>query len=104
MTSPYVRTRPATWRLLLVALTSVAGAPAGVVGAWIAAVVWSGCFIECSGGDHLQGGALWLLAIALLLAGPVLAWLLLRRAVAVLASVAAGVATVGFAALVIGAN
>jgi len=107
MTSPYVtspnRTEP--WRVVLVALACVLAPPPAVVAAFAAAIVWSGCFIECTGdsGDHLTGGALGLLAVALLLLGPGLAWLLLRRWTAVALAAGGVVALLVTGAAIIGA-
>ena len=76
MTSP---ARPAPWRTVLVVLVAGVGAPGAAVAAFAAAVVWSGCFIGCSGGgDHLAGGLLGLLALGLLAAGPGVGWWLRR--------------------------
>jgi hypothetical protein len=110
MTSPYVTipsrpaARPAAWRVVLVVLACLAAPPAAAVAAFVAVIVWSGCFISCDagGGDHLAGAALWLLAVALLVLGPVLAWLLLRSGRAVLAAVGGVVATLLTGALLVG--
>jgi low affinity Fe/Cu permease len=76
---------------VLTVLASVFGPPAAAVVAFLAAITWSGCFIECSQpvGDHTGGGLLWLLAIALLLLGPVLAASMVRKLTWVVAAVAA---------------
>ena len=112
MTSPYVTipaqaaARPAAWRVVLVVLACLLAPPAAAVAAFVAAIVWSGCFIGCDpgGGDHLAGGGLWLLAVVLLVLGPVLAWLLLRSGRAVLAAIGGVVATLLTGALLIGVN
>ena len=110
MTSPYVTTprqaaaRPTTWRVVLVVLACLAGPPAAVVAAFAAVIVWTGCFLSCDagGGDHLAGGALGLLAGALLVLGPVLAWLLVRSGRAVVAAIGGVVATLLTGALLVG--
>jgi hypothetical protein len=80
---------------VLTVLASVFGPPAAVVAAFFASIEWSGCFIECNSAtdtpDHLTGGLLWLLALAFLTAGPVLAAVLVRRPAWVLGAVAAPV-------------
>ena len=80
------------WRVVLVVLACVAAPPAAAVVGFIGAIVWSGCLMACPGesGNTLSGAALLLLALALLLLGPALAWLLMRRWAAV-ALAAAGV-------------
>jgi hypothetical protein len=112
MTSPYVAIpaqslpRPAAWRIAVVVLACLAAPPAAAVAAFVAAIVWSGCFISCDagGGDHLAGAGLWLLAGALLVLGPVLAWLLLRSGRAVVAAVGGVIATLLTGALRVGVN
>jgi hypothetical protein len=110
MTSPYVTSpRPRhqePWRIVLVVLFCVAAPPAAAVVGFIGAIVWSGCLMECTGdsGNTLSGAALLLLALALLLFGPALAWLLLRRWTAVALAAAGVVATLATGALLIGAN
>lgn len=80
--------RPAVWKILLTVVVAVMGPPAAAVTAFFAAVTWSGCFIGCtSSGDHLAGGLLWGLAIALLMTGPVLAATLLRSWIWVAATI-----------------
>ena len=107
MTSPYVtspsRTEP--WRVVLVALACVLTPLPAAVAAFAAAIVWSGCFLECTdeSGDHLTGGALGLLAVALLLLGPALAWLLLRRWTAVALAAGGVVALLVTGAAIVGA-
>jgi hypothetical protein len=66
---------------VLTVLAAVLGPPAAAVAAFIATIVWSDCFIECSGNpDYLGGGLLFALAGVMLLAGPVLAAMLVRKA------------------------
>ena len=65
---------------VLTVLASVFGPPAAVVVGFIAAIVWTDCFIECSGNpDHVGGGLLFALAAVLLLAAPALAATLVRK-------------------------
>lgn len=61
------------WRVVLVGVISLLSAGAGVVVAFIAAITWSGCFLSCTGENHVGGALLGLLALALVAAGPVLA-------------------------------
>ena len=73
MTSPYVLA-PAPkrewWRMALSVLVVVAGiAGAGIAGI-IAAITWTGCFIACTGENHLGGALLGLLAALSLASGP----------------------------------
>ncbi|MFN2539015.1 MAG: hypothetical protein ABR549_12840 [Mycobacteriales bacterium] len=85
---PPSSTRETVGKVLTV-LASVVGPPAAAVAAFVAAIVWSDCFIECSGDpDHLGGGLLFALAAVLLLAGPALAATLVRRGSWVLAACA----------------
>src|SRR3954452_20824204 len=81
MTSPYVTfpqpaqpaKRPSAWPVLkaiLAVLVILIGTVGFVVAGFVALIVWSGCFIECEGGNPLDGGALALLAIFLLAGGP----------------------------------
>jgi hypothetical protein len=74
-------------RIVLITLASVLGAPAAVVAGYAAEIEGSGCFIECnSATDHPNAAAgllLGLLTVALALAGPLLAWVLLRKTIAV---------------------
>lgn len=88
--------RTATVGKVLTVLFSVVGPPAAAIAAFIAAITWTGCFIECtdSGGDHLGGGLLGALAVALLLAAPVLAATLVRKAAWVLGAIAVPVVEV----------
>ena len=79
------RPRRTGWRIAVVALATAIACPAAALAAFAATITWSGCFFSCSATpDHLGGGLLGLLAMFLLLAGPILAWLLFRsgRAVA----------------------
>lgn len=71
------------WRVVLVVLGCLVGPPAGAVAGLVGAVTYSGCFLSCDEPRPLLGGALVLLGLLLLLAGPLLAALLLRRPVAV---------------------
>ena len=76
---------------VLTVLASVVGPPAAAFAAFVAAITWSGCFIECSSyddGDRTTGALLGLLAVALLLAAPVLAATLVRRWTWVLGAIA----------------
>ncbi len=110
MTSPYVAVPTPRhlqpWRIVLVVLACIASVPAAVIAAFAAAIVWSGCFIECTedSGDHLTGGALWLLTAALFLLGPALAGLLLRRWAAVALAAGGVVAVLVTGAVIVGAN
>jgi hypothetical protein len=110
MTSPYVASptpqHQEAWRIVLVVLACLGAPPAAAVAGFVAAIVWSGCFIECTGssGDHLAGGALFLLTLALLLLGPALAWLLLRRWSAVALAAGGVVATLVTGSVLIGLN
>ena len=99
-TPPPSTTRESVGRVLTI-LASVFGPPAAAFTAFCAAITWSGCFIECSQphGDHTTGGLLWLLAVALLLAGPVLAASMVRRATCVIAAIAAPFLEVGLLGL-----
>jgi hypothetical protein len=82
------RTREAVGKVLTV-LAAVLGPPAAAVTGFFGLITWSDCFIECSGNpDHLGGGLLIAVAIALLLAAPLLAATLVRRATWVLAAIA----------------
>lgn len=68
-------------RVVLALVLVLAGVLAAAVTAFFAAITWSGCFLSCEpgGGDELAGGLLGLLAVALLVAGPVLARVVWRR-------------------------
>jgi hypothetical protein len=82
MTSPYVAfpqpakpTARSAWpvlRAVLAVFLVLAGVAGYVVAGFVSLVVWTGCFIECEGGNPLDGGALALLAIVLLAGGPVI--------------------------------
>jgi low affinity Fe/Cu permease len=81
---------------VLTVLASVFGPPAAAVAAFVGIIVWSDCFIGCSGSpDHLRGGLLFVLAGVLLLAGPVLAATLVRKGTWIAAAVAAPFVEVG---------
>lgn len=75
MTSPYTSSCSApsiTFRVAraLFALLIAAGTVVGALFvAWIAVITWSGCFIECSGSNHVAGAALGAGALATLVAG-----------------------------------
>lgn len=56
------------------------GAAAAAVAAFVGVIVYTGCFISCSGGNQAGGLLLYGLALALLLTGPALARLMWRRA------------------------
>jgi hypothetical protein len=94
--APPPSTANATVGKVLTVLFSVVGPPAAAFLGFLAAITWTGCFIECSDsrGDHLSGGLLGALAVAVLLAAPVLAATLVRRAVWVLGAIAVPVAEV----------
>ena len=85
---------------VLTVLASVFGPPAAAVAAFVGLIVWSDCFLSCGGGpDHVRGGLLFVLAGALLLAGPVLAATLVRKGAWVAAAVAAPFLEVGLLGL-----
>ena len=65
-----VTTRPAAWRGLLAGLVCAAGLVGFVVAGWIALIVWTGCFIGCTGTDHDGGALIGLLAAGSLASGP----------------------------------
>lgn len=73
----------APWRVALVVLGCLVGPPAGVVAGFFGAVTYSGCFFSCEDPQPVLGASLVLLGLLLLLAGPLLAALLVRRAAAV---------------------
>jgi hypothetical protein len=56
----------------------LAGIAGFVVAGFIAIIVWTGCFLSCTGEDHAGGAALGLLAVASLGAGPGLVALMYR--------------------------
>jgi hypothetical protein len=56
----------------------LAGIAGFVVAGFIAIIVWTGCFLSCTGEDHVGGAALGLLAVASLAAGPGLVALMYR--------------------------
>ena len=70
---------PSPGRIVVIALATLLGPPPALVVAFIAAVTWSGCFLSCSQPNHVGGALLFGLALLMVLAGPLLAWLLLRR-------------------------
>ena len=75
---------------VLTVLASVLGPPAAAFAGFVGLITWSDCFLECGGQpDHLEGGLLVALALGLLLAGPLLAAVLVRKAAWVLGAVAA---------------
>jgi len=67
-------------KIATVASLVLVGAAAAAIAAFIGDVVYSGCFISCSGGNKAGGLALYALALALLLAGPAVARLMWQRA------------------------
>jgi hypothetical protein len=70
-----------TWKRVLTVVSVVLGPPAAAAMAFFAAITWSDCFIECSGHpQHAKGAVLWLVAALLVLSGPLLAALLVRKA------------------------
>ncbi len=71
------------WKAVVVGLTVLVGLPASLVAGFAAAITWTGCFLSCSDPNPLLGFGLGVLALALLLAGPALAWVLYRRWAAV---------------------
>lgn len=89
MTSPYVTfspppvpPRPSSWpvfKAMLAVLVLIGSGFLALVAGFAAIIVWSGCFIECTGGDHLRGAALALLAVTLLTAGPLLGYVMYRH-------------------------
>jgi hypothetical protein len=83
MTSPYVTSPAVTatpkpgpsveWRVVRALLSTAALVVATIcalIAAFASAITWSGCFIECTGGNHRDGGLLALLAVGLLASGP----------------------------------
>jgi hypothetical protein len=83
--------RPAPWRVAVTTVVALLGPPAAAFVTFAASITWTGCFIECNidhRPNHPVGALLYLLAIALLLAGPVLAGWLLRSRTAVALAVA----------------
>jgi hypothetical protein len=90
MTSPYVTfpqppaPRSSAWpvvRAFLSVGAVLAGIAGFVVAGFIAIIVWSGCFLSCTGENHPGGAALGLLAVAFLAAGPGLVALMYRSRV-----------------------
>lgn len=79
MTSTALVRRP-IWKPVVTVLVAAAGPPAGLVAAFVSLVTWSGCLLTCEGErpDPLLGALLALLALGLMVSGPVLAWALLR--------------------------
>ena len=78
VTSPYINATPkpgpsVAWRVVRALLSTFAVVVATIcalIAAFASAVTWSGCFIECTGGNHRDGGLLALLAVGLLASGP----------------------------------
>ena len=96
---PPSSTRETVGKVLTV-LASVFGPPAAAVVGFLGLIVYSDCFIECSGHpDHLGGALLLTLAGALLLLAPVLAALLVRKGSWVAAAIAVPFLEVGLLAL-----
>ena len=88
------------WRYVVTALVAVVGPPLGLFAGFIAWVGWNDCFLSCQGHpDHLGGGLLGLLAVALLLAGPALSIWLLRSWQWVVGTIALPLLVVGLPAL-----
>ncbi len=79
--------RPAIWRIALTVVVALLSPPAAAVAGFAAAITWSGCFLSCTGTNHGGGFLLGLLALFLLAAGPVLAWVLLRSSAWVAATI-----------------
>jgi hypothetical protein len=81
---PPATTEPAWWITPLKALTAtglvLTGLAAGAVAGFISVIVYSGCFISCTGGNPVGGVLLGALALALALGGIALAVLMWRRA------------------------
>ena len=89
-------------KALVAAALVCAGIGGALVAGFIAAIVYSGCFLECSQPNHGGGVLLGALALALFLAGCVLAVVMWRKArtwqaVKVWAGVVLGVPTLWFA-------
>jgi hypothetical protein len=87
MTSPYVTfsqppaPRSSAWpvlRAILSVLVVLAGIAGFVIAGFIAVIVWTGCFLSCTGENHPGGAALGLLAVVFLAAGPGLVALMYR--------------------------
>lgn len=79
--------RGEVWRVVLVVLGCLVGPPASVYVGFLGAITYSGCFFSCGQAQPVLGALLLAAALALLLAGPLLAALLIRRASAVAWSV-----------------
>ena len=81
---PPATTEPAWWATPLKALTAtclvLAGLAAAPVAGFISFIVYSGCFISCSGGNPVGGLLLGALAVSLALGGIGLAVLMWHRA------------------------
>lgn len=81
---PPATTDPAWWTTPLKALTAtglvLAGLAAAAVAGFISVIVYSGCFLSCSGGNPVGGLLLGALAVALALGGIAVAVLMWRRA------------------------
>jgi hypothetical protein len=91
-------------RAILSVFLVLAGVLGFVVAGFAALVTWTGCFIECTGENHRDGGLLGVLAVVLLAAGPALVALLYRsRAWCWVALTAAAVGTV-LLTLAVGSN
>ena len=86
--------RRAAWRAAITVLATILGPPLALFAAFAASIVWSGCFMTCEGSDHLTGGLLWVLALGLLAAGPVLAATVMRSRTATMVTSAVGVGVV----------
>jgi hypothetical protein len=71
--SPTPTPRPSAWpvlRAMLAVVVVVLGVLGALMAAFASVVVWSGCFISCTGANHRDGGLLALLAVVSLASGP----------------------------------
>ena len=86
---PVEPARDEAWRVVLVVLGCLFGPGAAAFAGFFGLITFTGCFLSCDGAaaDPLAGGLLLVLALGLLLSGPLLAWALIRRASAVLVAV-----------------
>ena len=79
--APVALSGPLVVLKVLIAVTLVLAALAAAALAGVAAtIVYSGCFLSCEQGNPAGGLLLGLLAVAVLVAGPWLAWVMWRRA------------------------
>ena len=72
---------------------------AAAVAGFIATIVYSGCFLSCTGRNEVGGLLLWALAAVLVLAGPALSVLMWRTARSVQATAIWGAVVLGGPAL-----